>query len=73
MEISSPTAEMEPSLALSVENSYLLSIYCEQSVEGIQNKKKFRYTFYKIATGIPRRLHGKMRGSCSGVCNTPTE
>jgi len=38
--ISSYTTKMEPYLALSVENSYLIRIYCEQSMEGIQDKKK---------------------------------
>ena len=30
------TAKMEPYLALSVENSYVIRIYCEQLVEEIQ-------------------------------------
>ena len=36
-------------------------------------KKKIRYTFYKIATGLPRPLHSKLSGSCSGICDSPTE
>jgi hypothetical protein len=63
--ISLYTTEMEPFLALNVENLYLIRIYCEQSAE--RNQQKLPVVFCTLNTEFPLPLHSTIHGSCAGV------